>query len=72
MADEHLTKLKALEGQVKLTIKSLVKQLEFWREIEDFLADHKLIVESIGPFYKLMGNIKPVMEEKEEPVLEVE
>lgn len=63
MADEHLIKLKSIQGKVKLTIKGLETQLEFWKEVDDFLADHKIILENIKPFYNLMGNIKPILSE---------
>lgn len=69
MADEHLVKLKSIQGQVKLHIKTLTKQLEFWKTLDEFLAEHRIILENIKPFYNLMGNIKPLMEPEleEEP-----
>ena len=69
MADEHLIKLKSLQGQVKLNIKSLTKQLDFWKELDDFLADHRILLENIKPFYNLIGNMQPIMD-KETPEVE--
>lgn len=72
MADEHLIKLKSLQGQVKLNIKSLTKQLDFWKELDDFLADHRILLENMKPFYNLMGNIKTFEDLDENATLEVE